>query len=186
MNIRRRAVLVVGVLCVLAVALFLGGGIYRTINPGYGHVYLVNRFTGRAFLLSGAERLPVKSPPRPRPKRKETAGEKAIRLDREERAKAMRLAQQDCTWSADGLQNNNDWARERARALPIEDQVLGWGTQRSEEFRGLEKVPWKGRGRRGEWMVSYTCRNRKTGEVRGWWLLVDAKTGIVRSVHAPP
>jgi hypothetical protein len=46
--------LAAGVLVVIALglALFLSGGVYRTVNAGGGAAYMVNRFTGRTWLIT--------------------------------------------------------------------------------------------------------------------------------------
>lgn len=48
---------VVAGLVVLGAAFLLGGGVYRTVNAGNGEVYVVNRFTGSARVLSPNEGL---------------------------------------------------------------------------------------------------------------------------------
>jgi len=55
-----------GVPLVLALAFLAGGGVYRTVNAGDGLAYLVNRFTGKAWVLVAYEKSEVLAP---KPKR---------------------------------------------------------------------------------------------------------------------
>ncbi len=44
---------------ILLIALVLGGGIYQAVGVGQGSCYVVNRFTGKAYICSPSGKYPI-------------------------------------------------------------------------------------------------------------------------------
>ena len=145
-------------LLLLAAAFISGGGIYRTVNLGYGEAYVVNRFTGSVRVLSPDE--PVDS------RLKELPSDALSKLDADA-----------SLWSGGeqgldiGLYNGSSWAlRElvvtldlsfkdggkmhRRYAVPCEIRPLSSGSTWcdlgfSPDERGLDRWDWDIHSARG-------------------------------------
>ncbi len=149
-------------LIVLGLALVLGGGIYRTVNAGIGGigvVYVVNRFTGKTFLVSPSE-VSELSPPR--------------RLGGPDLAIALA---KNCAVSSSSDEENDAWVTHRMREKTGPLRVLGWKAEGKGE--GLYLVSFTHRYLHGQF-------GRPKGTEAGWWWEVDVRNRFVRKVNGDP
>ncbi len=58
------AVVVIAAALIVAAGIAVNGGVYQVVNAGPEHAYLVHRWTGQAWYLTGAASSPVMAAPR--------------------------------------------------------------------------------------------------------------------------
>ena len=58
------AVVIIAAALIVAVGIAVNGGIYQVVSAGPDHAYLVQRWTGQAWYLTGATSSPVGAAPR--------------------------------------------------------------------------------------------------------------------------